>query len=294
MSLVTTRAQRLYPFAEAVAFVSTGAAPWENPDWTPLFVTELPTVIAGIAIGNNTGGDTYSQLQLEVAFGFGTEEGIPTEIGCFGWYGPNSGGGGPTNGPTPPFPIGVIPTGQLVSMRVRGNQVKNVQVLTRYFESFDGDSADIDLLTLGVLPAAADMVAITPSGVVDTPSDWVELSAALEVDTDVWGFLVTTPLADLDVRWELGVGPDPTPTHLTSLPSATRTVNAGRAWFVELIAPYPFLAGDRVVARVRISSTSTEVHRIAALVYRHVADTEGEGVIGPLLTITMSYRPPVV
>lgn len=295
MSIITTRAQKIDPLASALPSYATGLVNWANPDWNPVFVTSAPTVIAGIAIGNNGPIVTYSQLQLEVEIGHASGDATPVAIGCFGWYGPNSGGGGPANGPTPPYPIGTIPSGRTVSVRPRGNQVTTVQILIRYFENYDGDIADIDTLTLGVLPAAADMVAVTPSGVVDTPSDWVELSPALEVDTDIWGFLVSTPVADLDVRWELGIGAAASETHLTTLPSATRTVNAGRSWFVELIAPYPFLAGTRVVARVRISSTSTSVHRIAALVYRHgVVPTSGQGTIGPLLWITLSFRPPVV
>ena len=295
MSVLTTRPQLYVPLAEAAVDLNTGAEAWANPDtWTPYFVTEAPTVIAGIVLLNSAADDSYARLQAEIAIGIG-EPGFESEVGCFPFYGPNTGLGGPTLGPGPP-PIGIFPEGTQISVRARSNGTEALKVALRYYEDYDGDYADINAVTLGMLPASADMIEITPNAAAWEPSAWVALSEALDVDTDVVALLMSTPVADRDLRWELGVGAVDAETVRTMFPSASRTVHNGRAWFAELPAPYPYLAGERVVMRMYSSGTETEPHEVALVVLRHTpaVPEEGDGVIGPLLWITMPFRPPVV
>lgn len=295
MSIKTTRPQQAVPMAEVAPLLATGASAWANPaTWTEFMVTTAPTVIAGVVVPTAAAEETFNNFHLEAAIGIG-EESAEIEIGAFPYFGPNSGVGGPSNSPQPQYPIGVIPADTRVSVRVRANQVQNIPLALLYYESYDGDYADIDVRTLGGLPQSADMVSITPSATPWAASPWAVLSESLEVDTDVIALMMTQPVPDLDLRWELGKGPDGFETHLTTFPSASRVAALGRAWFAELPGPYPLNAGDRVVIRLRKNGTSTTVHAAALVVFRYAAAAADEGgVIGPLLWITMSFRPPAV
>lgn len=291
MSIITTRPQLAYPLSDEGIDLASGATPWANPAaWTPFFTTTAPTALAGIVVRSELLA-TFSHLDVEVGIGIGA---TPTEIGCYAYYGPNSGVGGPSKGPEPQYPVGTIPSATLISARLRSSQVITLPFSLLYYENYDGDIADYSTLTLGRLPAAADMVSITPSGTEWLGSDWVPIGGALDVDTDVVALLMSTPVPDVDCRWQLGrlVEGGSIVEHVTTFSSATRATNGGRAWSVPLPKPYPFVTGETVHVKLRKSGTSTSVHKVALQVFRHQPD-EGEGVIGPLVWATISFRPPV-
>ena len=294
MSILTTVPQQIEPLASTPASLATGGVAWANPTtWTEYFVTSAPTVIAGIVVLSGS-IESFSGFHFELAIATGGEF-VETEIGAFQYFGPNSGGGGPSNGPQPSYPIGVIPSGTRVSVKVRGNQVESVAIALQYDENYDGDVANIASVTLGGLPQSANMVAITPNAGAWLPSDRAVLADALETDIDAVALLMTTPVPDLDIRWELGKGPAGGEVHVATVASASRSANVGRAWFAELPGMFPFLAGDRVVVRMRKNGTSTTTHHAALMVFRHApVAVDAEGVIGPLFWLTISFRPPVV
>lgn len=293
MSIVTTRPQRVFPLSDVGIELTSGPAAWVNPaSWTPFFTTTADTVIAGIVVQSQI-VESFSHLDIELAIGTGA---TPVERGCFTYYGPNSGIGGPSHGPQPQYPIGTIPTGTLVSCRLRSSQSITLPFALLYYEEYDGDIADFDTLTLGRLPAAADMVEIAPAGEW-LASDWVPVGGQLEVATDVVALLLAAPDADVDCRWELGRLADggSVVEHVTTFASATRATVTGRASFAELPMPFPFAVGEWVHVRLRKSGTSTATYRAALMVFRRAPEPGDDGgTIGPLLWITMSYRPPVV
>lgn len=293
MSILTTSEQLVFPAEGAGITLVGGDVAWQNPaDWTFLFTTTASTVIAAPQLLNDA-AFSWANLTMEVAIGTGLE-GAVEEVGYFGLHSPNSGIGGPTQGPEPNTPIGTIAAGTDLWARLRASGgFASAAFAFKYYENYDGDIAEIGDVTLGMLPASEGLISIEPDATPNAPSDWAVLSDELESDLDVVALIMNTPEPDVDVRWELGTGADGAETHIDTFASASRGANGGRSWYAERPGYLPLLQGQRVVMRVRVSAAASEPYRAALMVFRH-EPSAGEGVIGPLLTITMSYRPPVV
>lgn len=293
MSAITTRPQSVYPLSAAPMEVATDAAPWVNGEWVPMFQTVGATVISGFVTASRV-SFSFAEFYCEIEVGIGAaEEGPFTAIGAWPYYGHNAGIGGPGHGPQPITPVGTIPSGTWLAVRLRGNQSKTLLLSMRYHTAYDGDVASYQLVTLGGLPSAADAASITPSGTAFEPSAWFPIGDELEVDTDIVALLPN--IADGgDHRWELGrrLAGAGEPTYVTTFPTANL---GGLANFAELPNPYPFNAGDQAYLRLTTSSTLTDTVFAAFMVFRHSPEVvPGQGTIGPLLWISMPIRPPVV
>lgn len=290
MSVLTTTPIKYSPVDDIGVDITTGAVSWTYGDWVPVLLATSAddTAIAGIVIQDVT---AWAGAQIEVEFGIGPDEAV-VAIGHIRLSGPNSGNGGPSEYRLP-YPISGIEPGTQISMRTRQSlgAGSTWRWTMSYYEDLDSDQhVPYTAATLTSFPAGADSIVLTPSATPWDPSAWETFEDPVGENTYIFGAAVGASPANCD--WEIDVSDDGA-TVATSFRGGT--YGGARLHMINLPGLLPVTEGGSLVGRVRKSGTDVNTMPVAFLGYEGplvpVVDT---GTIGPLLTITMSYRPPVV
>lgn len=262
MSVLTTCALKQMP-TSSLGLNPTSPAVWTYGSWVEaLTAAAAGTVIAGLWLRS---GEVAAEFEIDVGVGAAASE---TSIGRFRIATPST-----SVGHRPillPVPLGGIPTGARVAVRVRSSTgaTANARVLLYYFEGFDGTS----LTTLSNTPAGADGSSVTPTSSVWGDSAWVELTSGLSDAVSLYGVTCTQPIeADgLQYEVELGIGAGGSEVVIATMPGSHTDAPGPfkHVWFPKI---YSLPASTRVAVRLRKSDTDITARRIALLYYNAAA-----------------------
>jgi hypothetical protein len=121
------------------------------------------------------------------------------------------------------------------------------------------------------LPAAADGVSVTPSGVAWSSSSWVEITASMSADSLLAAIIARSNTTNThDVEIDIGTGGAGSETVISSISSRSAAGLAGIGEQMQLMLPIlidAIASGTRVATRLRLSSTNTSVYNISVSYY---------------------------
>lgn len=154
-----------------------------------------------------------------------------------------------------PVPIGPLPSGARISLRVRSNKTisSGLVVTLLYYEDFD--SSHQAFKPQAFAPATTRGADITPNGTAYTASAWVEVIASFPGHGALTGISVSTPTT-ADTIWEIGFGAASSEVVVTTLRARVIEAAVGVPDY-DFPAPFPVPIGTRVSVRLKKSGTNT-------------------------------------
>ena len=161
-----------------------------------------------------------------------------------------------------PVPVGTIPTGSQVSLRVRGTAVSDtLKVSLLYYENFDSDYfADFSTFRYGYSPlisGSTSNAAQTHSATAWANTAYTQLSPGFFADSYVVGVSFATGLADnLAVELDIAGGAPGSEVVLTTLSIAARQQGQTNIWL-----PAPLLVTANTILSFRTRSANTVAGR---------------------------------
>lgn len=260
MSILTTKPVKVAPSAAAGVVPTLSGAWTASPAWSEILASApADLAIAGVVL---EGGTSASQeLEIEVGVGgSGSEAAVGTIRLVYA-----SGATAPL-AYVLPAPFSGVSAGNRVAIRARSQSglASMPGVWLLYYESFD---SDLLLTAPACVPAAADGVAITPSGTAWANSAWVQLTAGLASEISIFGVAYGAQNANVDLEFDLGTGASGAESVIATLRNTSNTADAGGLTFCHLPAVHPVAASTRVAARVRKSGTGTTDYNVTLLYY---------------------------
>ncbi len=268
MSIVVTAPLLQIPDNAAGLSLQTSADDLTTPGAWVEFIASTATeiTIAGLCLDAD---EATVGTGIKIAFQYGIgASGSEVALNDWQFSDENNGQAGPGYQHLLELPIGPVPSGSRVCVRIKANKIIGASVclasLIYYDDTFDSTHRTLAQETFA--PANSGGVSITPSSTAYAASSWVELVSSMPQAGMLIGLSVL-PLTGTENIWEIGFGAAGSEVVKTAI----RGCVTGSAVVsnLDLPAPYPVPAGTRVAVRLKKSGTSTST---VGVTLRYFAD----------------------